>query len=358
MSNHHRHHYSGARMLGAAVGTAIGSAYVTSHAQAQQPSNPPLEPATRPKPAMVAFNPWGYICPYMICWCMIPCIVVRMCGKYEEKKNWNIERMGEDFDECMYFKKSCLCCCVLFCDCCCNRCCSCIWVSSKELQDKKDKKTKINIAKLEGSMGLVVCKESMTPQQYEAYLISKKQVESDAIKAAEKPPNSRSVRDIKLMIVQSMIDNGETNDALELLKDLDKINDSEIENFRNENPASLRTKGLRLVAGVLQVVSVVVPVAGAGAMAVGFAADYSEKRDKSSTKSSQRSDSPPPPAKNQSQQSLEIAVAVSTPPEIVADPSYQEFLEYQKFMKSKGVVECVDTTQNPMIQSPELRTVN
>jgi hypothetical protein len=67
----------------------------------------------------------------------------------------------------------------------------------------------LNIAKLEGSMGIAANRDKMTPQQYEAYLVSKRTVKEDALKAAAKPPPSRSVRDIKLMIVQSMIENGD-----------------------------------------------------------------------------------------------------------------------------------------------------
>lgn len=315
---------------------------------------------------METFNAFPYILP-MICWPCIPIICIKMCGKYEEKKNWNIQRMGDDFDECLYFKRSFMCCCVIFCDCCCSRLCGCIWLSEKDAAKKDDKINKIVIAELEGSMGIAADKSKMSSQEYIAYLKSKKQMEDDAREAASKPPPSRTVRDIKLMIVQSMIENGNSKDALDILKDLDSVQVAQIEQFREETPTSLRTKGLRVVAGVLQVVSVINPIAGVAGAAVGYAADVSEWSDKRGSKKSEKSGSAKSPVQAQPAEppgyqpqliapvtppapvpaaapALAVAVAVPGP----ADPSFEEFLEYQKFLKAKTM-----SVQNPMqIGSP------
>ncbi len=298
----------------------------------------------RAKPAMETFNPFPYVAT-MICWPLIPCICMKMCSKYEEKKNWNIQRMGDDFDECLYFKRSYLCCCVVCCNCCCNAMCSCIWTGEAEKQKARNKKSLATIAKLEGSMGIEVNKSEMMPEHYLKYLEAKQKVADDALKAAEKPPPTRSVRDIKMMIIQSMIANNQNADALQLLKDLDTVKDTEIEKYRNETPTSLRTKGLRMVAGVLQVAGAVVPVAGAVGLVAGLAADvseYSDKRNASSKTPVQSQPAQPasaeyyaPPLVSQSSPVVATAAPI--------DPSYAEFLEYQKFLKSKSVV-----VENPL----------
>jgi hypothetical protein len=281
--------------------------------------------------------------PFFICWPCIPCICMHVCNKFEEKKNWNIRRMGEDFDECLFFKRSFCCCCVLLCDdCCCTRCCSCFWVSEKEKQKKHDNVALLNIAKLEGSMGIAANRDKMTPQQYEAYLVSKRTVKEDALKAAAKPPPSRSVRDIKLMIVQSMIENGDHADALQILKELDSVKDSDIEKFREETQTSLRTKGLRVVAGVLQMVGAVVPVAGAVGLVAGLAADLSAHQDKK--KPVQKQPTPP-----EGYAVAEVIPEPPSPPGLAASMSsaeYKDFLMYQKFMKMQNA-------ENPMQATPK-----
>lgn len=296
------------------------------------------------KPAMETFNPVPFMLN-MICWPLIPCICTKMCAKYEEKKNWNIQRMGEDFDECLYFKRSFLCCCVLFCDCCCKSYCSCIWTGEVEKQKLKNKKSLAEIAKLEGQMGIEVDKKEMMPEYYLKYLEAKKKVSDDAILAASKPPPSRSVRDIKMMIIQSMIENNQGADALQLLKELDTVKSSEIEKYREETPTSLRTKGLRMVAGVLQVAGSVVPGAGAVGLVAGFAADISEYSDKKgdSSKSPVQSQPSSPAAAEYYAPAPVVVAPVAVPAAsrngavaAPADPSYDEFLEYQKFIKSKS----------------------
>lgn len=317
--------------MGTALGSAVGAAVKESRAPPPQPMFVGV------KPAMESFNSCSYL-PSFICCPMIPCICQRMCSKYEEKKNWNIQRMGEDFDECLFYKRSFCCCCVLLCDCCCATCCSCFWVSAKEKQKKRDQVASMNIAKLEGTMGLAVNREKMTPQQYEAYLMSKRKVEEDALKAATKPPPSRSVRDIKLMIVQSMIENGDHADALQILSQLDQVKDSDIEKFREETQTSLRTKGLRVVAGVLQVVGAVVPVAGAVGMVAGFAADLSEYQDK---KQPVQQKQPAPPA----EYTVAVAVPASPTSSVATTGSdYNDFLMYQQFVKMQNA-------HNPMQQA-------
>eukprot|EP00428_Durinskia_dybowskii_P066306 CAMPEP_0170383424 /NCGR_PEP_ID=MMETSP0117_2-20130122/15466_1 /TAXON_ID=400756 /ORGANISM="Durinskia baltica, Strain CSIRO CS-38" /LENGTH=207 /DNA_ID=CAMNT_0010639123 /DNA_START=381 /DNA_END=1004 /DNA_ORIENTATION=- len=205
----------------------------------------------------------------------------------------------------------------------------------------RNRKALGTIAQLEASMGIEVDKKEMEPEHYMKYLQAKQKVRDDAIKAAAKPPPSRSIRDIKMMIIESMIENNQNADALQLLKELDTVKDSEIEKFREETPTSLRTKGLRVVAGVLQVAGAVVPIVGAVALVTGFAADLSEYSDK---KKGAKQDSPVQqqplqPAATEYHSAAAPVMAQAAP----IDPSYAEFLEYQKFIKTRSVV-----TENPL----------